>query len=654
MNFRQVHLDFHTSEKISGIGSRFDKRQFQSALKAGHVNSITVFSKCHHGYAYHPSEANEMHPGLDFDLLAAEIEAAHEIGVKAPVYISGGLDEKMTRRHPEWLFRNIDESMTWYATFAEAGYHMFCMASPYLEYLAKQVEEVVSRYDADGIFIDIVGERECYCQNCIREREKMGVDPYDRAEAIKHGKLVYKRYADRMRAAVDKFKPGLPLFHNGGHIKPGRSDTARYNSHLEIESLPTGGWGYDHFPLSARYCATLEDMEYMGMTGKFHTTWGEFGGFKHPNALRYETALSVAMGAKCSVGDQLAPNGEADMATYELIGKAYSEIEEKEPWLDNVRGVADVAIVTSGAYNETANEFEAERVADSDAGACRIMLEGKYLFDSVDFETDWSKYKVVILPDNIRSNPTVDGKVKHFTELGGKILASGKSLLDNNGKFTVDLGAKWISDGEYQPCYAAPGAEIDTMAKTAYVAYTRPERVEATGQEYARIERPYFNRAWNHFCSHKHTPNSGEYYGAGVTEGKCGAYIAWNVFEDYAKNGGLSSKQFVMFILDKLLGENKTLITNLGAQGVATLMKQGERLVNHLLYATPTKRGVNVEIIEDLIPIHDTSVSIKWDKKPSRVYLAPSLEPLDFKYEDGRISYTVKKFECHQMVVIEP
>ena len=71
MNFRQVHLDFHTSEKIDGIGSCFSKEQFQDALKRGHVNSITVFSKCHHGWAYHPSEANEMHPGLKFDLLDA-------------------------------------------------------------------------------------------------------------------------------------------------------------------------------------------------------------------------------------------------------------------------------------------------------------------------------------------------------------------------------------------------------------------------------------------------------------------------------------------------------------------------------------------------------------------------------------------------------
>ena len=46
---RQTHLDFHTSLDIEGIGSRFSKENFQSALKAGNLESITVFAKCHHG-----------------------------------------------------------------------------------------------------------------------------------------------------------------------------------------------------------------------------------------------------------------------------------------------------------------------------------------------------------------------------------------------------------------------------------------------------------------------------------------------------------------------------------------------------------------------------------------------------------------------------
>ena len=184
MNYRQVHLDFHTSEKFENIGKNFSKEQFQNALKAGHISSITVFSKCHYGRAYHPSEANEQHPHLDFDLLGAEIEAAHEIGVRTPVYLSAGLDEKMACRHPEWLIRAKDESTTWVSYFTQPGYHRFCFNSPYLDYLPAQIREVCERYDADGIFLDIVGVIPFFCQNCVRTLLDEGKDPYDDKNAL--------------------------------------------------------------------------------------------------------------------------------------------------------------------------------------------------------------------------------------------------------------------------------------------------------------------------------------------------------------------------------------------------------------------------------------------------------------------------------------
>lgn len=37
MRNRQVHLDFHTSEKIENIGEKFSKKQFQEMLKIGIV-----------------------------------------------------------------------------------------------------------------------------------------------------------------------------------------------------------------------------------------------------------------------------------------------------------------------------------------------------------------------------------------------------------------------------------------------------------------------------------------------------------------------------------------------------------------------------------------------------------------------------------------
>ena len=653
MRFRQVHLDFHTSEHIEDIGKKFDKKQFQTALKKGHINSITLFSKCHHGWAYHPSKANEIHPHLDFDLLGAQIQAAHEIDVKTPIYLSAGLDEKMAHRHPEWLVRNLDESTTWAKDFTEPGYHKMCMSSPYLDYLVKQIEEVCKNYDADGIFLDIAGVQPCYCQNCIAEREELGLNPYDENDVLKHAEMVYKRYAEKTRAAVDKYKPNLSLFHNGGHIRQGRRDLVNYNTHLELESLPTGGWGYDHFPFSARYCQGL-GVDYLGMTGKFHGSWGEFGGFKHPNALRFEVALAAANGAKCSVGDQLSPSGEMDMVTYDLIGSAYSELEEKEEWLDNVESVADIAIISPEAYVGDLSTGQMTKVDDSGSGVCRIMLEGKYLFDVIDFESDLSKYKVIILPDVIRADIDFAKRLREFCDCGGKVLATGKSALyENSNEFCLNLGAERIKENPYKPDYFRPLEKIKDMGDTGYIMYGNGEKIRCIGNELGIRENPYFNRTRAHFCSHQHTPNSCEYGGAGMTEGKDGIYIAWNIFADYAQSGELHLKQMAIFALDRLLDTAKTLKTNLPAQGIVTLMKQSDRLICHLLYASPVKRGNGIEVIEDILPIYNVELAIKTDKKINKVYLAPQKEDIDFTYENGYISVKLDKIECHQMVVFE-
>ena len=653
MRFRQVHLDFHTSEHIEDIGKKFDKKQFQTALKKGHINSITLFSKCHHGWAYHPSKANEIHPHLDFDLLGAQIQAAHEIGVKTPIYLSAGLDEKITHRHPEWLVRNLDESTTWAKDFTEPGYHKMCMSSPYLDYLVKQIEEVCKNYDADGIFLDIAGVQPCYCQNCIAEREELGLNPYDENDVLKHAEMVYKRYAEKTREAVDKYKPNLPLFHNGGHIRQGRRDLVNYNTHLELESLPTGGWGYDHFPFSARYCQGL-GVDYLGMTGKFHGSWGEFGGFKHPNALRFEVALAAANGAKCSVGDQLSPSGEMDMVTYDLIGSAYSELEEKEEWLDNVESVADIAIISPEAYVGDLSTGQMTKVDDSGSGVCRIMLEGKYLFDVIDFESDLSKYKVIILPDVIRADIDFAKRLREFCDCGGKVLATGKSVLhENSNEFCLNLGAEWIKENPYKPDYFRPLEKIKDMGDTGYIMYGNGEKIRCIGNELGIRENPYFNRTRVHFCSHQHTPNSCEYGGAGMTEGKDGIYIAWNIFADYAQSGELHLKQMVIFALDRLLDSAKTLKTNLPAQGIVTLMKQSDRLICHLLYASPVKRGNGIEVIEDIVPIYNVELAIKTNRKINKVYLAPQKEDIDFTYDNGYISVKLAKIECHQMVVFE-
>ena len=176
MRFRQVHLDFHTSPDIEGIGEKFDKEHWQKTLKEARVNSITCFSSCHHGWSYHPTKVGKMHPHLKFNLLREQIDASHEIGINVPVYLTGGVNGMAAEEHPEWKSIQPDGKI-WGRGPLVAHFPILCFNSPYLDFLCEQLQETVRMFpDADGIFIDIIGQRQCCCPYCLRDMRKLGLD----------------------------------------------------------------------------------------------------------------------------------------------------------------------------------------------------------------------------------------------------------------------------------------------------------------------------------------------------------------------------------------------------------------------------------------------------------------------------------------------
>lgn len=640
---RQVHLDFHTSPTIDGIGAKFNKEEWQETLKLGHVDSITVFSKCHHGYSYHPTKVNEMHPGLSFDLLGAQLEACREIGVRAPVYISAGLDEKDAVTHPEWLSRTKEGEPS-SGDFMDARFHLLCLNTSYLDKLLAEIAEVMEVYHPCEIFLDILDERMCRCAKCRRDMTERGLDFTNDEDVKAFGKIIYKNYRDKVEETIRKYDPDTVIFHNSGHVSQGRRDLISSMAHLELESLPTGGWGYDHFPMSAAYARTIRD-NFLGMTGKFHKSWGEFGGFKHPNALRYEAALTLAMGGGSSVGDQMHPNGQLNRSTFALIGAAYKEVEEKEPWCVGAKYQSEIAVLGSASITGNRNE-------PSDTGANRVLLETGRLYDFVDTEADFSKYRLLILPDKRTIDEALKEKLDEYLQNGGKLLLSGVSGLDETGRFAFDTGIEFEGKNSFSPTYFIPrfdtvnGVTQYIMRADSYKFRNIDAEVTALGQD------PYFNRTAHHFCSHQHAPNNEAYdYPAAVIKGNIG-YIGWDIFSGYAVFGDLHIKELIAYMIRRLMNDDFVLETTLPDRGVATLLKQNDRRLVHLLFAHTTKRGRDTEVIEDIVPLYDIKVSVKGEK-PSSVILVPQNEELPFTYENGRTVFTVPKLDLHQIVSLE-
>ena len=389
------------------------------------------------------------------------------------------------------------------------------------------------------------------------------------------------------------------------------------------------------------------------MTGKFHLSWGEFVGFKHPNALRYEVALNLALGAKASIGDQMHPYGFLDPATYELIGAAYSESEKVEDYCyGGINPINEIAVL--GVEAMTGNRWNLGEV-----GSSRILLEGKYLFTFIDKCVSLDGFKLLIIPEGINvADALLIEKIKAFVASGGKLLAVGSSGKSVTALF--DLGCEWLGASESNPAYLAPAYNATGLSPTSYVFLKQMYKTRLT-DENAKVlgygKGTFFNRAPEHFCSHRHTPYTLEDGTPAIVIGKDGAYIVFDIFSEYADVGCYCAKEAVMKVIDALLGEEKTLTTNLPSCGVVTLNEQEKdsRLVLHALYASPIKRGADaraLQVIEELLPIYDTEFAIKTERDIKSVVLVPQNEEISFEQKDGVLSFKLNRMVCHQIVVI--
>ena len=671
LRFRQIHLDFHTSEHIPGIGSRFDKAHWQETLKRAHVDSITCFATCHHGWAYYETEIGEKHPYMGGELLRQQFEACKEIDVNVPIYLTAGINNMAAVEYPEWRQISPEGRLTgWAGSNLEPGFFRMCFNTGYLDFLCKQIEEVVTLFPTcDGIFLDIISQPECACHRCIETMQDTGLDPLIPADRAKHSRHVLLEYYRRTTEAARINDPEMPIFHNSGHITPGDTEILQYFSHLELESLPTGGWGYDHFPSSAKYCANLPH-DVMGMTGKFHTTWGEFGGFKHPNALRYECAAMLAVGAKCSVGDQLHPEAVLDESTYDIIGAAYGEVAAKEPWCDHVVPVADIGVIASTAIQASAGGFEQHESA-SDVGVSRIMLEGQFLYTMLDPSMDFSGCKAILLPDDVAVSEALKKKLDDYIADGGRLILSGESGPNAAGDgFLWDLGASCEGKSPVQPDYMLPAPALrPDFVQSPMVMYYPPYRTRVIrGRSLGVVHDSYFNRRYDHFCSHQHTPNLpvASDFACGVMHGPF-LYFAHPVFSMYRAYGAVAYRHYITKTLQAFLEDDLTVTSNMPSTARLHLNHQPDenRYVLHLLYANTVLRGGRVdmhggtvrdtrpiEVIEELMPLRDVEITANLQEKIQRVTLEPQGQELAFKTEGKRLTLNLDGFTCHQMVVL--
>ncbi len=669
--FRHIHLDFHTSRFIEGIGEDFDPDRFADTLAKADVNSINCFARGHHGWMYYDTKKfpERKHPHLSRPLLNEQVEACHKRGIKVPAYISLQTDLYTADRHAEWQVLSADGSIS--EPYKSNFWKTLCLNTPYVDFLKAHISEVLETVPVDGLWLDIMKPQDCSCRWCRERMREEGLDPTNPKDRQLNGYQVILEFTSDLSKLIRSIKPDCLIYYNSGHVTPFHREAGQAYTHFELESLSsTEKWGYPFFQNEARYARTL-GKEIVGMTGKFQSSWGDFHSFKNKAALEFDCFLPLALNAKCSIGDQLYPNGKLDPVTYELVGSVYGQVKEKEPWCQGAEAVTEIAVFTP-------EEFRLNIINNHPSGlwgANKVLLEGNFQYDVIDSQADFKKYKVLILPDHIPVDKRFAQKLKNYLSDGGKVIASFESgIAEEENDFTdqiwgvIKAGEGPIDENRelavgktyYRNPYAQYLIPEGTIGKgipqTEHVMYRRGLDIKVLSDTEVLLYNvlSYFDREYPRFSSHLQTPSSGKKGLPAITRKGNVIYFSHPIFTIYNDKAPKWCKQLVHNALDMLLDERI-----FKSNGPTTLMsalnfqKPENRYVLHLLHYIPLRRGLEFDTIEDKIPLYDLDVDVKCPSRPKNIQLVPEGKNIDFDYKNSIIKMEIPEVRGHQMIVIQ-
>ena len=645
---RQIHLDFHTSPYIDGVGERFDAESFAKTLRSAHVSSINLFAKCHHGMYYYPTKLGTMHPNLKFDLFGEQVKVCRENGIRVLAYTCVSWNEDWADRHPEWLTRNADGVIgTIRSNVKEADArpyytwrHICHNNREYREVLKAELREIHANYHPDGFWIDIIQGKRCVCETCSADMRAIGLDPANAADVERFDSISETAFCRTMYEYIKSLDGESEVYFNswpyrlddGEDAAASSVEKRKYFDFIDIESLPSDQWGYTHFPVAVNYLNKY-DLDLCMMNGKFHTAWGDFGSLRHPVALEYECLRGVANGAAVCVGDQLHPCGAPDAPVYERIGKVFAQIEALEPWLRNTRKMSEIGVlIPSKAGRDSATAHKSEE------GVYRILSELHLLFDYVNVGDPFEQYRLLILPDEVSLGEETAAKINRYVEGGGRILMSGTSGFCDGKSQIASMGVRHLGNSGYAQQYLRPDEDYFAgIPMIDHVLYEGGESVRPCegASVLASIVKPYFDRTYGRFCSHRQTPPGlTASDDAGIVRCEGGICVSFPIFRMYSDYGYTIYRDILARCLAELV-PGPLLRTDLPAISELTLRENGEGYVLHMLNYVITRKAKLLETIEERFTVYDRQVEVRTGARPAEVIRIPDGQAVPFDYSDG-------------------
>ena len=478
--FRNL-VDMHIPSG-NGYLEQFDPEQYARCMEIAGVETAYVYASNCLGLCLYPTHVGYRHSIVEKrDIFGETVQALRQRGIGVVGYLNSWSTEA-ARQHPDWQIRSSDGK----ARGEHSRFGTCCLNSPYREQFLAMTREMVSTYDIDGFWVDMIGfmAPDCTCRYCQEKykaetgREMPATIDWKDPNFIRYIRFKFDTvsgYAREVATAARNARPGISVsFQCAGWNRA--MDYGLHDDYFRTMDYVSGDF-YASRHKTDVICRILpnlsENMPFEYMISRaphlsYHT------GLKTKNELLQQACTALLCGGSFLFIDAIDPSGKLNEALYHTMGDIKKELEPFYESVDHdAKILRDVAVyINFDSFTGRAAEGQpSHRLGDYRDIAIhleQLSLNLSRAHIDYDILTEkniqrLSQYKLVIVSDLYRMSQRECRLIAAYVEKGGRLYISGASSAlstdgTNQDSFMLSevIGVEYEGFVDTRPVYLAP------------------------------------------------------------------------------------------------------------------------------------------------------------------------------------------------------
>jgi hypothetical protein len=617
--------------------------------------------------AFYPTDLKYHYqtPYLEGDLIGDAIQRAHANDIRIiSRFDFSKVHEDIYEENPEWAYRTADGEIVNYHGIV----HMCVNGGYQREYSLEILEEVLSRYDVDGIFFNMFGYQHwdysrnyygpCHCENCRqRFREFFDTELPDTSELEGSAAQQYQEFQDRtVREMLDSVRTLVD-----GHDRdiavstytPYNVDIVTKESNTSLDQDPPK-WLYS----ASENVASLEDSWDNKVVSNLCVNAVDLPyRFMSVSQREVQTRLyqSIASGSGLDFYINGIFDGYPDRSNFDTIKEIYQFHQDNEERLGNFESEGQIVLLKP--------DRESGEQRQSYRGLFKMLKEAHLLFDVIDqrnlieMEDRLRESDLVLVPGMHTAN---DDEMDALRTLHGvDLIATDHSFTESASEraFLKDaFGVRIEGDTE-----EIRGAYLETADKDIFERFPEQDWIFLDGNfSFVEFEEdvatflPYITPAV--YGPPERVGYDGndrsDYRGAGTVDrdGSERTYLPWEVGQLYYEHGYESHKNAVLDLVDNVLDDQPSPLTTDAPSTVEIFFDGVDTEV--YLFQLLNLSGFNGTTYFDPVPVEEITTTLRGLGDPTAI---SSLTGGRFEHAtiDGDLQLRSRDLDLYDAIEIE-